>query len=43
MNNGGCSQLCFPMPDSELPRCACTIGLLGSDGRSCTGNTAGVL
>ena len=39
-NNGGCSQLCFPLPDSEIARCACTVGVLGTDGQSCTGRTA---
>ncbi|XP_078621857.1 low-density lipoprotein receptor-related protein 2-like isoform X1 [Branchiostoma floridae x Branchiostoma japonicum] len=34
-NNGGCEQLCFAMPDTTTPTCACAYGMLSSDNRRC--------
>ncbi|XP_071823394.1 prolow-density lipoprotein receptor-related protein 1-like isoform X3 [Apostichopus japonicus] len=40
INNGGCSQLCFPIPTGDTSRaCACTAGysVLETDGTTCVG------
>ncbi|XP_064646226.1 low-density lipoprotein receptor-related protein 2-like [Lineus longissimus] len=34
-NNGGCAQICFPMPNKAPPICDCAIGELKDDGKSC--------
>ena len=31
-----CEDLCFAMPDSSVPQCACAYGTLSVDRRSCT-------
>ena len=43
VNNGGCSKLCFPVPDKSqsgtVAVCGCPYGeKLGSDGRTCDGD-----
>uniref|UniRef100_A0A8C4XVC9 Low-density lipoprotein receptor-related protein 2 n=1 Tax=Falco tinnunculus TaxID=100819 RepID=A0A8C4XVC9_FALTI len=38
-NNGGCSHLCFALPDMQMPKCGCAFGTLGSDGKSCSIST----
>lgn len=35
MNNGGCAQLCFALPSSQMPNCQCATGTLSSDGKGC--------
>ncbi|XP_041374759.1 low-density lipoprotein receptor-related protein 2-like [Gigantopelta aegis] len=35
VDNGGCQQLCFALPDSETPVCACSAGDLAKDGKTC--------
>lgn len=34
-NNGGCSHLCFALPELHTPKCGCAFGTLESDGKSC--------
>ncbi|XP_037379377.1 low-density lipoprotein receptor-related protein 2 [Talpa occidentalis] len=34
-NNGGCSHLCFALPDLHTPKCGCAFGNLEGDGKSC--------
>uniref|UniRef100_A0A8C0IK70 Low-density lipoprotein receptor-related protein 2 n=1 Tax=Chelonoidis abingdonii TaxID=106734 RepID=A0A8C0IK70_CHEAB len=38
-NNGGCSHLCFALPDLQTPKCGCAFGTLGSDGKRCSIST----
>ncbi|XP_009870915.1 PREDICTED: low-density lipoprotein receptor-related protein 2, partial [Apaloderma vittatum] len=38
-NNGGCSHLCFALPDTQTPQCGCAFGTLGSDGKRCSIST----
>ncbi|NXN98396.1 LRP2 protein, partial [Rhinopomastus cyanomelas] len=38
-NNGGCSHLCFALPDMQIPKCSCAFGTLGSDGKRCAIST----
>ncbi|NWR88915.1 LRP2 protein, partial [Furnarius figulus] len=38
-NNGGCSHLCFALPDMQTPKCGCAFGTLGSDGKRCSIST----
>uniref|UniRef100_A0A803VR23 Low-density lipoprotein receptor-related protein 2 n=1 Tax=Ficedula albicollis TaxID=59894 RepID=A0A803VR23_FICAL len=38
-NNGGCSHLCFALPDIQTPKCGCAFGTLGSDGKRCSIST----
>ncbi|KAJ8319794.1 hypothetical protein KUTeg_001381 [Tegillarca granosa] len=38
-NNGGCEQLCFALPNKTEPKCACSTGNLGADGKSCIAET----
>lgn len=38
-NNGGCSHLCFALPDMQAPKCGCAFGTLGSDGKRCSIST----
>uniref|UniRef100_A0A8D0FVJ2 EGF-like domain-containing protein n=1 Tax=Strix occidentalis caurina TaxID=311401 RepID=A0A8D0FVJ2_STROC len=38
-NNGGCSHLCFALPDVQTPKCGCAFGTLGSDGKRCSIST----
>ncbi|XP_048725147.2 low-density lipoprotein receptor-related protein 2 isoform X1 [Caretta caretta] len=38
-NNGGCSHLCFALPDLQMPKCGCAFGTLGSDGKRCSIST----
>ncbi|KGL73134.1 Low-density lipoprotein receptor-related protein 2, partial [Tinamus guttatus] len=38
-NNGGCSHLCFALPDLQTPKCGCAFGMLDSDGKRCSIST----
>uniref|UniRef100_A0A8U8BUY5 Low-density lipoprotein receptor-related protein 2 n=1 Tax=Geospiza parvula TaxID=87175 RepID=A0A8U8BUY5_GEOPR len=38
-NNGGCSHLCFALPDLQTPKCGCAFGTLDSDGKRCSIST----
>lgn len=38
-NNGGCSHLCFALPDEQTPKCGCAFGFLENDGKSCSIST----
>ncbi|XP_048809593.1 low-density lipoprotein receptor-related protein 2 isoform X5 [Lagopus muta] len=38
-SNGGCSHLCFALPDVQTPKCGCAFGTLDSDGKRCTIST----
>ncbi|XP_048340432.1 low-density lipoprotein receptor-related protein 2 [Sphaerodactylus townsendi] len=38
-NNGGCSHLCFALPDLDAPKCGCAFGLVDSSGKSCSIST----
>ncbi|XP_019378305.1 PREDICTED: low-density lipoprotein receptor-related protein 2 [Gavialis gangeticus] len=38
-NNGGCSHLCFALPDLQTSKCGCAFGTLGIDGKSCSIST----
>uniref|UniRef100_A0A8C9EZD8 EGF-like domain-containing protein n=1 Tax=Pavo cristatus TaxID=9049 RepID=A0A8C9EZD8_PAVCR len=38
-SNGGCSHLCFALPDVQTPQCGCAFGTLDSDGKRCTIST----
>lgn len=37
VNNGGCDQLCFVLPNATEPTCACATGSLQTDERTCGG------
>ncbi|XP_072435638.1 low-density lipoprotein receptor-related protein 2a isoform X2 [Chiloscyllium punctatum] len=34
-SNGECAQLCFALPDLQLPKCGCAHGRLAADGKQC--------
>ncbi|KAM9189054.1 LOW QUALITY PROTEIN: low-density lipoprotein receptor-related protein 2 [Mergus octosetaceus] len=38
-DNGGCSHLCFALPDMQTPKCGCAFGTLGNDGKRCSIST----
>ncbi|OXB76843.1 UNVERIFIED_CONTAM: hypothetical protein H355_002536 [Colinus virginianus] len=38
-DNGGCSHLCFALPDVQTPKCGCAFGTLDSDGKRCAIST----
>ncbi|KAM8806535.1 low-density lipoprotein receptor-related protein 2 [Eudromia elegans] len=38
-NNGGCSHLCFALPDLQTPKCGCAFGMLSNDGKRCSLST----
>ncbi|XP_067405392.1 low-density lipoprotein receptor-related protein 2 isoform X6 [Emydura macquarii macquarii] len=38
-NNGGCSHLCFALPDLQTPKCGCAFGTLESEGKRCSIST----
>ncbi|ELW62289.1 Low-density lipoprotein receptor-related protein 2 [Tupaia chinensis] len=42
-NNGGCSHLCFALPELHTPKCGCAYGTLESDGKSCAISTENFL